>query len=88
MENHPTRRQALRTGMMALGATAAIATRATTAHAQDQKIAQELVQYQATPKDGLKCNACSQWVEPNACKIVAGKIAPTGYCVAYAPKEG
>ena len=84
--NGTSRRQMLRTGMMVVaGAGVAIAS---TARAQDEKIAQELVQYQDHPKDGQKCNACAQWVEPNACKIVAGKIAPEGYCVAYAPKEG
>lgn len=81
-----TRRQMLRSGMMMVGAATVAA--ASTARAQDAKIAQELVQYQDGPKDGLKCNMCAQWVEPNACKIVAGKINPAGWCVAYAPKEG
>ncbi len=58
------------------------------AKAQDDKIAQNLVQYQTTPKDGAHCEACVNWVAPNACKIVAGTIAPTGWCVAFAPKEG
>ena len=85
MKNNTTRRIVLRTGLgVAAGATLA----AGAARAQDEKIAQELVQYQNQPKDGQQCNKCAQWVEPNACKIVAGVIAPNGYCVAYAPKEG
>ncbi len=56
--------------------------------AQDQKIAQELVQYQNMPKDGAKCSLCAQWQPPNACAIVAGVISPNGWCVAYAAKEG
>ena len=85
MQDKTSRRVLLRTGIaIATGATLA----AGTARAQDEKIAQELVQYQNQPKDGLQCNKCAQWVEPNACKIVAGKIAPQGYCVAYAPQEG
>jgi len=82
--NGTSRRDMMRTGMMIAAGVAV----ASTARAQDEKIAQELVQYQAEPKDGQKCNICAQWVEPNACKIVAGKISPNGYCVAYAPKEG
>ena len=82
--NGSSRRDMLRTGMM-IAAGAAVAS---TARAQDEKISQELVQYQDQPKDGQKCNMCAQWVEPNACKIVVGKISPNGYCVAYAPKEG
>jgi len=85
MQDNTSRRAMLRTGLMiAAGTTLA----AGVARAQDEKIAQELVQYQDQPKEGQKCNACAQWVEPNACKIVAGKISPNGYCVAYAPKEG
>ena len=61
---------------------------AASARAQDAKIAQELVQYQDKPKDGQRCDGCSQWAPPNACVIVAGNIAPEGWCVAWAPKEG
>jgi hypothetical protein len=85
--NGTSRRDLMRTGMMIVAGTASVVV-ASTARAQDEKIAQELVQYQDQPKDGQKCNMCAQWVEPNACKIVAGKISPDGYCVAYAPKEG
>ncbi len=79
-----TRRNVLRTGLAMIGAAAV----ASTAHAQDQKIAQELVQYQNQPKDGAKCAGCAQFQAPNACAIVAGNISPNGWCVAYAPKEG
>lgn len=86
--HNPNRRQMLRTGMMLVGAAAVGTAASSSAHAQDEKIAQELVQYQKMPKDGQKCSGCAQWVAPNACKIVAGVISPEGYCVAYAPKEG
>ena len=46
------------------------------------------MQYQNQPKDGQECDKCAQWVDPNACKIVAGTINPKGYCVAFAPKDG
>ena len=85
MPENKSRREMLRTGLLvAAGATLA----AGAARAQDEKIAQELVQYQEGPKDGAKCSGCVNWVDPNACKIVAGKINPNGWCVAYAPKEG
>ena len=66
-------------GVIALAATAG------RARAQE-KLAQEIAQYQSMPKDGAKCSACVNWVEPAACKIVEGKIDPNGWCVAYAPK--
>ncbi len=82
-----SRRGMLRTGMIIVAGAAGIVA-APAAWAEDEKIAQELVQYQNEPKDGQKCSGCAQWVDPNACKVVAGKISPNGYCVAYAPKEG
>ncbi len=80
-----TRRNVLRTGVTVLAGTVGLAA---AARAQDQKIAQELVQYQAQPKEGAKCSGCAQFQAPNACAIVAGAISPNGWCVAYAPKEG
>ena len=58
------------------------------ARAQDVKVAQNVVQYQEMPKDGQECDKCVNWVAPNACKIVEGKINPKGYCIAFAPQEG
>jgi hypothetical protein len=86
MNDTATRRTVLRTGLAVVGGVAAAAA-ATTARAQD-KIAQAQVQYQTTPKDGNQCNKCVNWEAPNACKIVAGTIVPTGWCVAFAPKDG
>lgn len=78
-----TRRNVLRAGLAVIG----VAAVASTARAEDEKIAQELVQYQAQPKDGVKCSSCAQFQAPNVCAIVAGNISPEGWCVAYAPKE-
>ena len=82
-----SRRVAIKTGLSVLAGTAAVAVGGR-AMAQDQKIAQNLVQYQTMPKDGAECDKCVNWVAPNACKIVEGNINPKGWCVAYAPKEG
>ena len=81
--------QKTRRGLLRAGLTIAVGTTiAKVARAEDaEKIAQELVQYQAQPKDGAKCSACAQWQPPNACVIVAGNISPEGWCVAFAPKE-
>ncbi len=85
MPENKSRREMLRTGLMAA---AGVTLASGAARAQDEKIAQELVQYQEGPKEGAKCSGCVNWVDPNACKIVAGQINPNGWCVAYAPKEG
>lgn len=85
MSNDENRRTSRR--RMVQGGLGVIAMAATGGRARAQeKLAQEIVQYQGTPKDGARCDACVNWVEPNACNIVVGKIAPSGWCVAYAPK--
>jgi len=80
------RRTVLRAGLSLVAAGTAVAA-ARPAAAQD-KLAQALVQYQATPKNGQRCDACVNWVVPNACTIVVSPIAAAGWCVAYAPKNG
>ncbi len=85
-DTDPSRRGLLRAGL-ALGAAGIAAVTASQAFAQDaEKLAQNIVQYQETPKDGAKCSTCVNYIDPGACKIVAGKINPEGWCVAYAPK--
>jgi hypothetical protein len=82
-----SRRTAIKTGLavFASGVTACAAlTRQAVAQ---EKIAQAQVQYQLTPKDGAQCDKCVNWQPPNACAIVAGDIKPTGWCVAFAPKQ-
>ncbi len=82
------KRAALR-GMLVVGLGAVAAYAAPrSAEAQDQKLAQNLVQYQTSPKNGQECDKCVNWVNPNACKIVAGPISPKGWCVAFAPQGG
>jgi hypothetical protein len=52
------------------------------------KVAQNVVQYQTSPKDGAMCSLCVNFAPPNACNIVDGTISPNGWCVAFAPKSG
>lgn len=47
---------------------------------------QTAVAYQASPKDGHQCDGCNFFVAPNACKSVAGEIAPTGWCKLWVKK--
>jgi hypothetical protein len=79
--NRTTRRQVMRAILALVGGVAAASAEA------QEKIAQAMVQYQPTPKDGNKCSTCVNFEAPAACKIVAGSISPNGWCIAYAPKE-
>jgi len=52
----------------------------------EAKMAPTAVKYQDTPKDGKQCDACNFFVAPDACKMVDGKIAPTGWCALWVKK--
>jgi len=60
----------------------------------DSLSSQEAVSYQEEPKDGKQCSTCRYYIEDKngdgagACAIVAGEIAPEGYCVSYVEYEG
>lgn len=83
VDDKASRRTILRVGLTAMvGGVLATAARAQ----DDSKVEQSVVQYQATPKDGAKCSLCTNFVAPNACKVVKGEISPNGWCAAYAPK--
>jgi hypothetical protein len=56
--------------------------------AAEAKMAQAAVKYQATPKDGKQCDGCNFFVAPNACKMVDGDIAATGWCALWNKKAG
>ena len=70
--------------LIACGAASLLALAATGAKAA--KLAQGAVKYQPTPKDGKRCDGCKLFVAPNACKSVAGDIAPSGWCALWVKK--
>jgi hypothetical protein len=78
-----TRRTVL---IAAAGAAPLLALTATGAKAA--KLAQSAVKYQPTPKDSKRCDGCNLFVAPNACKSVAGEIAPSGWCALWVKKAG
>jgi High potential iron-sulfur protein len=51
-----------------------------------QKAAKQMVQYQDKPKGAQECDNCLQFVAPDGCKLVDGKINPKGWCLLYAAK--
>ncbi len=81
MTDETSRRNVLRAGLGVLAVTLIPAG----ALAQ-QKIAQNLVKYQQTPKGPQQCDNCLHFVPPASCKMVEGKINPKGWCQLYAPK--
>jgi hypothetical protein len=45
-----------------------------------RKASKAAVHYQDRPKGIAACSLCSQFVKPDKCKVVVGKIAPDGWC--------
>ena len=86
-----SRRSVLRAGATAVTGVAvtglALTAGGMAGQAQAQtKIAQKLVQYiPVSKKPTQNCANCSQFVAPNACKIVEGEVAPAGWCLSWAP---
>jgi hypothetical protein len=84
-----SRRAALRTGMTVLAA--GLTATATAALADDPdagKMDKSVVayRYHHGPHDN-HCGICANFLPPESCKLVAGKIDPNGYCTAFAAKK-
>jgi hypothetical protein len=50
------------------------------------KASKAAMKYQDTPKGDQKCSNCLQFVAPDGCKVVEGKVSPEGYCIAWVKK--
>ena len=79
-----TRRGALRTLASLTGAGLALELGMTDAKAA--KMAQKAVGYQDTPNGDKRCDNCTLFVSPNACKSVDGTISPAGWCRIWVKK--
>ena len=56
--------------------------------AAEQKMSPDSAKYQNGPKDGQRCDGCTNFQPPQACKLVQGDISPSGWCQYFAPKKG
>ena len=50
------------------------------------KVPQKTVAYQDKPKGTDRCDGCSNFQPPNACKLVEGEIGPQGWCSLFTKK--
>ena len=50
------------------------------------KASKDAMKYQDQPNKDQKCSNCMQFVAPDSCKVVEGKISPEGYCIAWVKK--
>jgi hypothetical protein len=54
--------------------------------AAQTKMTPTAVSYQGTPQGPQRCDNCTQFESPAACKVVSGNIAAAGWCKLYAKK--
>ncbi len=82
-----SRRELLNIALLA-GATGVVgAAMSQKARAAQVKLAKADAAYQDKPKGKQRCDGCVQWQPPAGCKVVAGIIAPAGWCSLYAPAK-
>jgi hypothetical protein len=75
-----------RRALLGLGLAAAGGAICARAAAQQSKISKDQAKYQDKPKGEQRCDACAQFLAPDSCKVVEGKISPSGWCILYAAK--
>lgn len=57
------------------------------ATAQGGKLSQAQAKYQNQPKGDQQCSNCMHFVaESSTCKVVEGKVSPSGWCMLWAKK--
>lgn len=83
-----SRRSMLRTLAVTAGGAAMLGTAmgGTRVAEAQTKVAQKAVSYQDKPKGDQRCDNCTQFQPPSACKVVAGTIVPGGWCTIYVKK--
>lgn len=54
--------------------------------AKGKKVSKAQAKYQDKPKDKQQCAVCSNFVAPNSCNLVEGKISPNGWCSLFTQK--
>ena len=79
-----SRRTVLVGAKLTLGA--AIAAKTVSPAGAQPSFNQADVMYQAMPKGDQRCGLCSNFVSPNACKLVKGAISRNGWCQVFSPK--
>ncbi len=81
---HMSRRAVIKAGLGLVAASAALGLPEIAP--AEVKMKPDLVMYQPTPKDGHQCSQCAQFLAPDHCTVVEGRISPKGWCAAFAPK--
>ena len=88
MQSKPkfSRRSLLKSAVALAGAATCAGLASSRAAFAQAKASKEAMKYQDKPKGDQKCSNCLQFVAPDGCKVVDGKVSPDGYCIAWVKK--
>ena len=81
-----SRRSLLKSAIALAGAAACVGVSSNREARAQAKASKAAMKYQDTPNKDQKCSNCLQFVAPDSCKVVEGKISPDGYCIAWVKK--
>jgi hypothetical protein len=51
------------------------------------KVSQAQAKYQARPNGDQMCGTCANFIAPDSCKLVEGKVSANGWCTLWARKQ-
>ncbi|HYP68356.1 MAG TPA: high-potential iron-sulfur protein [Thiobacillaceae bacterium] len=51
------------------------------------KVSQAQAKYQSQPKGDQMCGNCANFIAPDSCKLVEGKVSASGWCTLWARKQ-
>jgi len=88
MDSSPkfSRRSLLKSAAVLAGAATCASLGASRKAWAQAKASKAAMKYQDKPNGDQKCSNCLQFVAPDTCKVVEGKISPDGYCIAWVKK--
>jgi hypothetical protein len=89
MDSNPkfSRRSLLKSAVVLAGAATCAGLSSNREAWAQAKASKATMKYQDTPKGDQKCSNCLQFVAPDGCKVVDGKISPEGWCIAWVKKS-
>lgn len=70
----------------AAGGGAIIASELAPSPAKATKMSPTAMSYRPAPNGSQRCDNCTNFQPPSACKVVDGAIAPSGWCILYHAK--
>ena len=88
MNKHPkfSRRSLLKSVVVLAGAATCAGLSSNRQARAQAKASKATMKYQDQPNKDQKCSDCLQFVAPDTCKVVDGKISPDGWCMAWVKK--